>query len=70
MAVLEVPNEYAYVIIANVIFTFITLQAMGVQVMSARKKYNVQYPNMYAIPNFHKVNIARMEFISGFENAI
>jgi hypothetical protein len=56
MPAIDVPSEYGYVIIVNVVGTFVTLMAMGGQVMAARKKYNVQYPNMYAIPNVHKVS--------------
>ena len=57
MPTLDVPSEYGYVILANGVGTFVTLMALGGQVMAARKKYNVQYPNMYATPNFHKVQM-------------
>jgi hypothetical protein len=57
MVSLEIPKEFGYVIIVNVVGTFFTLFYLGGQVMAARKKYNVQYPIMYATPTIHKVNL-------------
>ena len=57
MVAVEIPKEFGYVIIVNVIGTFFTLFYLGGQVMSARKKYNVQYPIMYATPTIHKVKL-------------
>ncbi len=55
MVAVEIPKEFGYVIVVNIIGTFFTLFFLGGQVMAARKKYNVQYPNMYATPTVHKV---------------
>jgi hypothetical protein len=47
-------SEYGYVIIGSVIVPTIGLMMMGGNVMEARKKYNVKYPNLYAVPGVHK----------------
>ena len=51
---LNLPDEYPYVLFAAIVAPFITSFVMGGKVMSARKKFNVQYPNLYATPGFHK----------------
>jgi hypothetical protein len=57
MVAVEIPKEFGYVVVVNVVGTLFTLLYLGSQVMAARKKYNVQYPNMYATPTVHKVNL-------------
>ena len=52
---ITVPDNYGYVILSTVVNTlFITPMYMGGKVMTARKQFNVQYPNLYAVPGFHK----------------
>uniref|UniRef100_A0A7R9VS57 Microsomal glutathione S-transferase 3 n=1 Tax=Pseudictyota dubia TaxID=2749911 RepID=A0A7R9VS57_9STRA len=51
---ITVPSEYGYVVIGCVLGPSILSFMMGGPVMKARKKYNVQYPNLYATPGFHK----------------
>jgi glutathione S-transferase len=48
------PEHYGYVLLSCVLGQFVASQYMGSQVMNARKKYNVLYPNFYATPGFHK----------------
>ncbi|XP_019182699.1 PREDICTED: microsomal glutathione S-transferase 3-like [Ipomoea nil] len=49
MAGVEIlPKEYGYVVIVLVLYCFLNLW-MGFQVGTARKKYKVPYPTMYAI---------------------
>eukprot|EP00027_Filamoeba_sp_ATCC50430_P005290 CAMPEP_0168554842 /NCGR_PEP_ID=MMETSP0413-20121227/8004_1 /TAXON_ID=136452 /ORGANISM="Filamoeba nolandi, Strain NC-AS-23-1" /LENGTH=146 /DNA_ID=CAMNT_0008585627 /DNA_START=80 /DNA_END=520 /DNA_ORIENTATION=- len=47
MVLLELPSEYGYVIISG-IATFITLQYLGFQVGSSRKRLGVPLPYLYA----------------------
>ena len=54
MASLTVPTNYGYTILTCAVLPTITSIVMGGTVMSARKKYNVPYPNLYATPGFHK----------------
>ena len=51
---LQVPPNYGYVLLSCVVSPFVTTFVMGGNVMAARKKYNVTYPNLYATPGFHK----------------
>mmetsp|Transcript_7392 Transcript_7392/g.8346 ORF Transcript_7392/g.8346 Transcript_7392/m.8346 type:complete len:147 (+) Transcript_7392:27-467(+) len=53
MTTVTLPGEYGYVILGCAISTFFVGQLMGGQVMKARKKYNVKYPNAYATPGHH-----------------
>ena len=46
MVAITIPAEYGYVILGQV-GCFFVLQYLGNVVMKARKKYNVQYPEMY-----------------------
>ncbi|VFQ93530.1 unnamed protein product [Cuscuta campestris] len=41
------PREYGYVVIVLVLYCFLNFW-MAIQVVKARKKYNVSYPAMYA----------------------
>lgn len=54
MATLTVPSTYGYTILTCAVLPAITSTVMGGMVMSARKKFNVPYPNLYATPGFHK----------------
>jgi glutathione S-transferase len=50
----EVPDNYGYVLLTcGILPAIITLPLAG-RVMTARKKYDVQYPNLYATPGYHK----------------
>ena len=51
---LQIPQHYGYVILTCVVGPFVTSNVMGAVVMSARKKFGVDYPNLYATPGFHK----------------
>jgi glutathione S-transferase len=48
---LQIPQHYGYVILTCVVGPS---AVMGNVVMSARKKFGVEYPNLYATPGFHK----------------
>ena len=54
MVAIEISPYYGWVVIATAIGTTITSFYMGHVVMDAREKYNVQLPNLYAVPGFHK----------------
>lgn len=51
---LKLPSEYGWVVLAVGVGTFVVTTMMGGPVMHARKKYNIQYPNLYAVPGYHK----------------
>mmetsp|Transcript_50180 Transcript_50180/g.93285 ORF Transcript_50180/g.93285 Transcript_50180/m.93285 type:complete len:143 (+) Transcript_50180:79-507(+) len=48
------PDHYGCVILSNVVAPFIVSSILGGNVMSARKKFGVEYPNLYATPKFHE----------------
>ena len=54
MATLTVPAGYGYCLLSNIIGNFVTSTLMGGNVMTARTKYDVPYPNLYATPGYHK----------------
>ncbi|KAL7580473.1 hypothetical protein ACA910_004487 [Epithemia clementina (nom. ined.)] len=54
MTTIQVPENYGYVVLTTVVGQFVVSFAMGGAVMAAREKYNVQYPNLYATPGYHK----------------
>mmetsp|Transcript_30907 Transcript_30907/g.45795 ORF Transcript_30907/g.45795 Transcript_30907/m.45795 type:complete len:153 (-) Transcript_30907:149-607(-) len=54
IATFEVPSTFGYVVLSCVVGPMVATFAMSGEVMSARKKYNVGYPNLYATPGFHK----------------
>lgn len=54
MATLTVPAGYGLCIVSNVFGTFAMGTFLGSKVMKARDEYDVQYPNLYATPGFHK----------------
>lgn len=53
-ASISVPPAYGFVLLGVGILPFFTSGYMGSVVMDARKRLNVQYPNLYAVPGFHK----------------
>lgn len=54
MTTTEVPDHYGFVILACIVIPFFSSLYMEMLVMKARKDFNVQYPNLYATPGFHK----------------
>ncbi len=54
MVAIEVPSQYGWVVLGAGLGTFFTNGYLSAAVMSARTKYNIAYPNAYAIPGFHK----------------
>ena len=51
---LTVPSNYGYSILGCAVAPYFAGFINSVFVMKARKKYDVQYPNLYAVPGFHK----------------
>jgi len=54
MVAIEVPSQYGWVVLGAGLGTFFTNGYLSSAVMAARTKYNVQYPNAYAVPGQHK----------------
>ena len=50
---IEVPDAYPVTLLCATVLPFITSMIMGGLVMAARKTYDVQYPNLYAVPGVH-----------------
>ena len=50
---LAVPDQYPWVMLSATAVPFVTSFIMGGKVMSARKKFNVPLPNLYAVPGVH-----------------
>ena len=50
----EVPSAYGYVILTAGVGAFVMNIMLGGLVMQARKKYGIKYPNLYAVPGYHK----------------
>ena len=67
---IQIPSSYGFVIMTCVVGPFVTSNAMGFHVMSARKKYNVPYPNLYAAPGFHKDAEAFNRIQRGHQNML
>mmetsp|Transcript_25971 Transcript_25971/g.36605 ORF Transcript_25971/g.36605 Transcript_25971/m.36605 type:complete len:152 (+) Transcript_25971:126-581(+) len=51
---MEVPSAYGYVILTCGVLPTITGMFMSGAVMKARADCDVQYPNLYATPGYHK----------------
>ncbi|KAL3917457.1 MAG: hypothetical protein SGILL_004705 [Bacillariaceae sp.] len=51
---LSVPPAYGFVILGTGLGSFVANMMMSGKVMSAREQYKVEYPNLYAVPGFHK----------------
>ena len=54
MVAIDVPSPYGWVVLGAGFGTFFTNGYLSTAVMAAREKYNVGYPNLYAVPGFHK----------------
>jgi glutathione S-transferase len=54
MVSIDVSPEYGWVMLGAGIGSVITNFYLGAQVMAARQEHDVQYPNLYAVPGFHK----------------
>mmetsp|Transcript_17872 Transcript_17872/g.26443 ORF Transcript_17872/g.26443 Transcript_17872/m.26443 type:complete len:150 (-) Transcript_17872:335-784(-) len=54
MPSISVSSEYGWVVLGAGIVPVITNFYLGGMVMNARKEYDVQYPNLYATPKYHK----------------
>jgi glutathione S-transferase len=54
MVSISIPPEYGWVILGAGIGPVLTSMYLGGQVMGARKKFSVEYPNCYAVPGYHK----------------
>jgi len=54
MVALQIPAHYGYTMLSATALPFITNLFLGGPVMAARKKFDVQYPNLYATPGHHK----------------
>lgn len=50
MTTITVPDKYGYVILTCTVLPFMSSLWMAGQVMKAREKFNVFYPNLYATP--------------------
>lgn len=64
------PDNYGYVVFSTVIGHFAANMYMSFNVMSARKKYNVEYPNLYAVPGYHKEANAFNRVQRGHQNML
>mmetsp|Transcript_20875 Transcript_20875/g.23849 ORF Transcript_20875/g.23849 Transcript_20875/m.23849 type:complete len:152 (+) Transcript_20875:42-497(+) len=51
---LSIPDNYGYVFITCGVLPVITNLVISGSVMKARKTCDVQYPNLYATPGYHK----------------
>ena len=54
MVLVEVPAQYGWVALGAGIGTWVTGMVLSSAVMKARAQYNVPYPNLYAVPGYHK----------------
>ena len=53
MYTISVPPEYGWVILAAGVGPIITGGILSGAVMNARKRFNIPYPNLYAVPGYH-----------------
>mmetsp|Transcript_4924 Transcript_4924/g.7425 ORF Transcript_4924/g.7425 Transcript_4924/m.7425 type:complete len:151 (+) Transcript_4924:34-486(+) len=51
---IDVPSEYGWVVLGAGLGPVITSIVLSGYVMGARKEFDVQYPNLYAVPKHHK----------------
>ena len=51
---MDVPSDYGYVVLAVGGGSLVVPTLMGGAVMKARREFDVQYPNLYATPGYHK----------------
>ena len=54
MVSIDVPNGYGWVVLGAGVVPFVASTLLSGQVMKARKEFDVQYPNLYAVPGLHK----------------
>jgi len=50
---ITVPDKYGYVILTCTVLPFMSSLWMAGQVMKARAKFKIFYPNLYATPGYH-----------------
>ena len=67
---ITVPDNYGYVVLSSVIGHFGANMVLSGRVMGARKKFNVQYPNLYAVPGYHKDADAFNRVQRGHQNVL
>lgn len=65
---ITVPDNYGYVILSSLVLPWIASELMSGKVMGARKTYDVQYPNLYATPGYHKEAEAFNRLQRGHQN--
>jgi glutathione S-transferase len=53
MISIDVPDKYPLIILINLVGPSFVNFALAGYVMGARKRLNVQYPNLYATPGYH-----------------
>ncbi len=51
---IDIPDNYALVLFCNGVLPSFVNFYLTTHVMTARKKYDVKLPNLYATPGFHK----------------
>merc|ERR1712021_143518 len=68
MVAIEVPDHYGWVVLCAGICPTITNIYLSSYVMTARKKHDVQYPNLYAVPGLHKTADAFNRVQRGHQN--
>jgi glutathione S-transferase len=54
MPSIDIPDGYGYVLLTAGILPSVSNVFLGAIVMKARKQFNVQYPNLYGVPGYHK----------------
>jgi glutathione S-transferase len=77
MFTLTVAPAYGLVVIGAGIGPFVTNIFLSGAVMKGRKEYNVQYPNCYATPGYHKnadefnrIQRSHQNFLEGLDQYI
>lgn len=55
MPSIHVPDGYGYVVFTAGVLPSVTNLVLQTFVMKARKQFDVQYPNLYGVPGFHKM---------------
>ncbi|KAL7502900.1 hypothetical protein ACHAXN_000767 [Cyclotella atomus] len=74
MPSINVPEHYGWVVLGSGILPVVTSMVLGGDVMAARKKYDVQYPNLYAPPgnknadSFNRVQRGHQNYLEGVDS--
>lgn len=74
MVSINVPEHYGWVVLGSGILPVVTSMVLGGDVMKARKKYDVQYPNLYAPPGnknadaFNRVQRGHQNYLEGADS--